>query len=307
METGSRYVCLGIDWSQPDQPALRLGQHGSSEPSWLQPLADALGFRITRPERYCSGWFNLTGSTPRHVICESWEVITRSKQCQRCQYLEGFIGVHQAHRRIGELPANIQEYLRQPHYLYIAAYADGSTKVGTAAQVRMLSRLAEQGAATACFIAEAADGLRVRQAEAALSASLGLKQALTTKRKLEALTTAVDLSRIRQTLERTVQASAQIVDSLDIANRLAQPQWWTPSSRALAAFASAPVALYAHTLSTGEHGLKFHGVTGTIAVFFTQPEDGASAFAADLSDLQGRELEFGDFHSPDQAVQAQLF
>ncbi|HEY6736385.1 MAG TPA: DUF2797 domain-containing protein [Candidatus Saccharimonadia bacterium] len=307
MVTGSNIVCLGIDWSQPDQPALRLAQLGSAGPSWLRPLTGTLGFRIDHSERYCSGWFDLTGPIPRHITCETWEVVTRAKQCRRCQFREGFIGAHQAHNRPNALPANVREYLRQPHHLYVAGYADGSTKIGTAAQARQTVRLAEQGAVAACFIAEAPDGLLIRVAEAFLSTSLGLKQAVPTRRKLEALTSPVDPSAIKYRLEPAAITALQAARDLDSVTCLPVPLWWALPAPATAAFAAAPVALYAYSLEEGEHGLHIQGITGTIAVFTTHSAMDAPVFAADLSALQGHQVELGSFESPLQPVQDSLF
>lgn len=74
--------------------------------------------------------------------------------------------------------------MAQPHWLYLATFADGTTKVGTTAGPRKRSRLAEQGALFATYLAASPDGRRVRFLEDALTSRLGLTQTVRAVRAL---------------------------------------------------------------------------------------------------------------------------
>ncbi|WP_256127635.1 hypothetical protein [Arthrobacter sp. SDTb3-6] len=94
--------------------------------------------------------------------------------------------MHDFHRS-GIGPAGLKAYLAQPHWLYVATFADGTVKVGTASQRSKWSRLAEQGAIVARYVAHARDGSVVRVLEDAVSAGLGLTQFVRGTAKFAAL------------------------------------------------------------------------------------------------------------------------
>lgn len=309
----SELVCLSVDWSNEIKPALRVATAGSAEPAQLLPLEGALRFRILDSDkRYCAGWFDLTGADPRHVNCQNWEQITTGKQCRRCQFKEGFITVHQAHRGLDRLAGNVRSYITQPHRLYLDIFADGSSKVGTVAESRLSSRLSEQGAVAACYVARANDGIGVRKAEAAVSAELRLRQALTGKRKLAAMLSKINVEELRDKLKKLVTQARPLLVQLAAEHSWIEVEeeasWWKPSPSAEAAISSAPVAEYQASLSEGDHSFYIKGMTGSIAVFALRGNDPEpQLFAADLSRLHGMTLTFGDYHSTIESVQTSLF
>ncbi|MGH3697294.1 MAG: DUF2797 domain-containing protein [Pseudonocardiaceae bacterium] len=311
MSTNSDLLCLGVDWSRPAEPSLRLANLGSTAPSYLLPLNGLIGFRITDSStRYCAGWFDLTGDEPCHVNCESWERISSGKQCRRCQFKEGFLSAHQAHRGAAQLPDNVRTYLTQPHWLYLDIFADGSSKVGTVAESRLASRLAEQGAVAAYYVARANDGIRIREAEAAVSTQLRLRQTLSTKRKLEALQSKVDTVGLCDRLEALVKKVQPFLLSVAESGAIEVPdtpaRWRLPSA-AVTAFEEAPLIIYPSQLSSGDHSLYMHGVTGPIGVFAINNEPNPQLYAGNLANLHGMLLAFGDFHSTVEAAQPSLF
>src|SRR5699024_1423888 len=149
-------------------------------------------FRVDGEQRSCIGWFDLTGPEGRHVRCRADEVVTRGKQCRRCQYKEGFIAAHQAHRAPGTLPENIRDYLRQPHWLYLGVFANGRTNAAPAAASRRRSRLADQGPVAALALARTRDGATVRTLESAGARHCGLPQQAQTRRKVLGLQNSID-------------------------------------------------------------------------------------------------------------------
>lgn len=308
MQNNRKFVCLGVDWSENGQPALRMSSRQMPAPSFLLPLKGILRFQITEPQaRFCIGWFKLQGKTFTHINCQRWEVINTAKQCQQCMRLEGFTSVHQAHRQPESLREDVRFYLMQPHYLYMAVFADGSLKVGTVAESRLSVRLAEQGAVAAFFIAYTTDGLIVRQVEEAVSASLSISQSLSSVRKLHALTNKVQIERLTSRLVKMVHEARVVIDRLGWVESLDMSYSWTPPASALIAFSSSPAEEYTSSFKEGEHSLYIRGVTGTIAVFAIRNERNPTLFVADLSNLKGREVQFGDYWSPTQSVQTSLF
>lgn len=313
MTKHSELVCLGVDWTDTSCPCLRVAVAHSPEPSRLLPLLnESLCFRIAAPGvRYCAGWFDLRGVEPQHVNCETWEQIDRGKQCDRCRYREGFLLAHQAHRGVGQLPGNLRSYLLRPHHLYVDIFADGTAKVGTVAEARLASRLAEQGAVAACYVAKAKDGIDIRRAEEAVSSEFQLRQSMSMKRKLGALMSPVNTGDLETRLYALVAAVRLFLDSMageydwiEVGER--SVSWSLPPAGA-AAFAAAPVLKYPGDFAVGDHSLHIKGITGPIGVFSTADEVNAQLYAGSLSDLQGATLTLGEFHSKLEPVQPSLF
>ena len=74
-------------------------------------------------------------------------------------------------------------YLSHPHRLYLAAFRDGSIKVGTTRGSSGHTRLIEQGAWLATYVAEVEDGSRFAD-EDQITEKLGVTQAVDTRRKI---------------------------------------------------------------------------------------------------------------------------
>jgi Protein of unknown function (DUF2797) len=305
-------VWLGIDWTG-GTPAARLAQPGSPSPARLVPLEGELCFRLSEPAvRYCAGWFDLSGPEARHVVCQSWQRLDKGRQCRRCQYLEGFIVAHQGYQgSLADMPPNLRDYLAQPHRLYVDVFADGSSKVGTVAEQRLADRLSEQGPVAACYVARTRDGLEARRLEAAMSKRLELPQAVSTTRKLRGLASTVDVASLGARLLDLASQSAALVTQLAGEgdwSPIDPPESWRPPATSAAVFARTPLATYPGQLTSGEHSLHIHGMSGAIAMVATAPGDDPVLCAANLGQLLGAELEFGDFQSSVPAVaQTALF
>lgn len=305
-------VWLGIDWSA-DPPAALLAEPGSPGPARLAPLDGELRFRVCESGvRYCAGWFDLSGAEARHVVCQAWQRLDKGRQCPRCQYLEGFVAVHQGYEgSLAKMPGNLRRYLSQPHRLYVDIFADGSSKVGTVAEQRLASRLAEQGPVAACYVARARDGLEARRLEAAVSKRLELPQAVATVRKLRALTAKVDVpalgTRLLELAIRTAAAAGGLAGE-GAWSPIDPPEPWRPPAISAAVFAATPLVLYPQPLAEGEHALYIRGLSGPIALAATAPGDGVACYAANLGQLLGVELGFGEYQSSVPAeMQTTLF
>lgn len=309
MQVNGAFICLGVDWSNFDQPALRLGGREMDGKSFLLPLRDeVLSFRVIEPQtRYCLGWFDLKGAAPRHITCRTWQEVSAGKQCQDCQRLEGFQAVHQAHRYPDRLRDDVRRYLMQTHYLYVAVFAGGDVKVGTVAESRKLTRLAEQGAVAAYYVAQTDDGFLVRRAEEMVSTTLGLKQALSSSRKLKALYDRVEDTRLVNELTVLAHEVGSVIDRLEVAHRLSRPVLWRCPPSARDVLDATPVYPYGFSLKEGEHLLRTKGVIGSILAFDSNVDPESPSYAVGLSDLTGREIDFGDYRGQQQFTQTKLF
>lgn len=168
----------GIDWTTSG-PVL---QHHDDDGGGLLPLAagDWLRFSVRQGPRLCLGSFAVHGPmTATHTPCPRSAAAERGYQCGGCFGRDDFRFMHDIHYdtpRSGAVPAGLKAYLSQEHWLYIATFAGGATKVGTASGTRKWGRLAEQGAVVACYVAQAQDGRIVRLLEDTVTESLGLSQ-----------------------------------------------------------------------------------------------------------------------------------
>jgi hypothetical protein len=287
---------LGLDWSDSDTPHLRTTDPTNPNGSVLHPLLGEHTFRIDGDQRRCIGWFDLTGTEARHVCCRTDEPATRGRQCRRCQYKEGFIAAHQAHRGPQALPDNIRDYLQRPHWLYLDVFAHGAMKVGTAAESRRRSRLAEQGPVAALYVARTPDGIAIRSLEAAVSQHFNLSQQVPTRRKILGLQQAVDTAALTT---RLTDLAAQVVPYLEKLTAdqpdtdvFSDPEPWVRPACATTVFEAAPVLAYPSDLTQGTHHLHITGVSGPVALVTAGPEPrpGTVRYCADLTTLIGRRL-----------------
>jgi hypothetical protein len=295
---------LGLDWSDPDTPHLRTTDPTNPNGSVLHPLLGEHTFRVDGDQRRCIGWFDLTGAGARHVCCRTGEVVNRGRQCRRCQYKEGFIAAHQAHRGPQALPDNIRDYLQRPHWLYLDVFAHGAMKVGTAAESRRRSRLAEQGPVAALYVVRTRDGIAIRSLEAAVSQRFNLSQQVPTRRKILGLQQAVDTAALTT---RLTDLAAQVVPYLDRLTAdqpgtevFSDPDPWVRPACATTVFDASPVLAYLSDLTQGTHHLHVTGASGPVALFTTDPEPhpDTARYCADLTALIGRRLTVA---TPDEA------
>lgn len=184
------YLYCGLNWREAGQWAYEAISPDGTVVQWDGP-ATRLAFRFVDQSRYCLGYFTFENFTGTRKSCPNRSTVKSGTQCDRCRYLEGFAAVHQHQGPIDHLPNQIQDYIAQPHLLYIACFGTGTCKVGTAALSRRGARLYEQGAILARIIARSPDGLHVRQLERAVAAS-GVKQAMNSSAKTALLTGALD-------------------------------------------------------------------------------------------------------------------
>lgn len=334
--TDARYLVHGVFWDGPAAagfrhdgggPVLRLEQLEHREPSEASELARPqhpdparldgrfrevtlrsgthLGFRVSGAGKFCLGHHKVHSPSQRdHVLCPGGAAAVQGSQCDRCFVMDDSRLIHDFHRG-GRVPAGLRAYLMQPHWLYVATFAGGATKVGTASDLRKWNRLAEQGAAVARYVARADDGRVVRVLEDMVTSAAGLPQQIRSAAKAAALTApapAVGLdarnrqlaAEVRSLLARSGVEGFSVVDE----------QWVRPA-QADPISSPGPRHAYPHDFSEGSHGFRITSLSGAYAL--AALEGSELEFIVSLGLLKGRKIELGDYSSEVPAVQESLF
>ncbi len=291
----------------PPSAALPAGTSLSSVPlsagQWLR-------FAVHEGPRCCVGSFAVHGPTDSvHSPCPQLATAERGYQCGPCFARDDFRFMHDFHRS-GIAPAGLPAYLAQPHWLYIATFADGATKVGTASQRSKWSRLAEQGAVVAQYVALADDGRIIRQLEDLVTDHLGLTQQIRSAAKSAALRNPLpaaslaavnaDHARAVRKLLRDVGLAGfrgvnEVWERPGIANGLAEPDEGAAAQR----------HPYPSALDGGGHGLLIKAILGG---YVLAAIDGTETdFVVNLGLLKGKRITLGNYRSVPPAVQNSLF
>jgi len=290
-----------------------------SATSSLRPLLGMhFGYRVgPDSRRICVGHRPFRGGrsdTPikDYVDCRQ-RPLPGKRTCRPCAIVEATFAsnLHHAHTRedVG-LDPDMAAHLRQPNLLYLAAFRDGSVKVGTSTERRVNTRLTEQGAWMARVVAWVSDGVTVRLLEDWITEKLGLPQSVSIGRKLEGLERPLSDERLRKMLDANKDTVHRLIGSdpligSDESAELVRPlddHWRHP--RADAGDWSR-LHRYPIDLRTGAHDLDVLNACGRL-IAVTRPGS-SDQFVADLQPLYGIELELGDFGSEPLAVQDSLF
>lgn len=169
--------------------------------------------------RWCAGHsrgrLDEDGTARFHTVpCPLHRRISRGQQCTECERLDEFRGIHRIHRG-GPVTEAARAYALRPHWLYVATFPDGTSKVGTAHERSQSSRLDQQAVAAADYVALAEDGLEVRELEDAVTQVLGLTQAKRVEAKYRAWTAPLPGKDLAQIHDRTVHEAREYLASLD--------------------------------------------------------------------------------------------
>lgn len=268
-------------------------------------LGSRLAFEVVGRGPYCTGRFvfgSLHGGG--RVPCPGRALAVTGGQCERCAATDGFRFLHQVHRG-GSVSGPLGAYVAQPHWLYIATFADATSKVGTAAQLRKRVRLHEQGALRATYVARAADGRLVRRWEDDLSQAIGLSQTKRGSAKVRALVGPRSGREIERAHQEQVRRAAPVLVRLG-ADVLAER--WHPPAVHLDFWqgeAAGGSPEYPHPLTEGPHCLSVHAMIGAAAL--ATVNDAPRFVIADLGALKGRRILRTDVRSPPVVAQDSLF
>lgn len=303
----SQVLVRGVTWGGGG-PSLSFTTDDGDASVPLEP-GHWLRFRVAAgadiPERYCLGFSSVQGPTDTtHFPCPSKAGAERGYQCGSCFARDDFRFMHDFHRS-GIAPAGLKAYLAQPHWLYVATFADGTTKVGTASQRSKWTRLAEQGAVVARYVAHAADGTVVRVLEDAVTKELGLTQFVRGAAKFRALLNPRPAAQLEAGNQATADVVREFLDNQTTAGFDAVTEQWEPEASSQAVAGAGQRIAYPQPLVSGEHGVLVKAVLGSYALVAVDDSD--STFLLDFSALKGRKIAGGDFRTAVPALQESLF
>lgn len=304
-------LCHGVTWSDagPALTSTAIGPERGS-PAGRRSLALTagahLGFEIVADRRYCLGFQQVHGRDDRsHIPCPDQAPADRGYQCARCYSSDDLRFMHDVHRS-GIAPAGLKRYLDQPHLLYIATFADGSTKVGTSVEHRIRTRLVEQGAVVARIVARAADGVIIRLLEDEITRGVGLQQAVRSATKAAALCSSLPWQRLDHLNSGSALAAAGLLEGgLGIEGYIPVREEFDPPASWSAVLEQRGLQPYPEPLTRGRHGFTVREVLGPSALVALAGSE--VTFVVDLTQLKGRRLVLGDFTTAVPTVQEALF
>lgn len=302
--TSSVFLCGGTAWDG-DGAFLRLAEPGGATAFLRLAPGTELRFRNrSEARRYCLGYELVREDGRTSHPCPDQACAERGYQCRRCFFQDEGRLVHNSHRG-GDLPAGLRSFLARPQWLYIATFADGTTKVGTAADRRKVLRLTEQGALAAQYVARADNGIRVRVLEDTLSSALGLTQAVRSGHKCAALSAPLPSATLEAINAGHADAARTVLFDLGQDGFEVVKESWGRPREFDAVLQNHGAGVYPLQLTAGEHGLVLRGVLGNTALAGT--DDAGLDFLADLTSLKGQRLELGDYSTSLPALQEPLF
>ena len=317
--TDTRYLVHGVFWD--GAPAQWVGHDGGSPVLRLQsPSGDLrdvsleagarLGFAVAGHGRFCLGHYKVHSASSRdHILCPASAPAVKGKRCERCFVLDDSRLVHDFHRG-GRVPNGLRTYLLQDHWLYVATFAGGASKVGTASHLRKWNRLAEQGAVVARYVARAEDGRVVRLLEDMVTREAGLAQQVRSAAKAEALAGPLPAAAVDSINERHAAAVRTLlgqaaVEGLSTEGFSIVDELWVRPAQAAGLCAPTARHAYPHPLEQGKHGFGITALSGTNALASLAGTH--AAFVVNLGRLAARTIVLGDFASEVPAVQESLF
>ncbi|RAX49808.1 DUF2797 domain-containing protein [Arthrobacter sp. AQ5-05] len=311
METRA-LLCRGIRWpAAPGTPSLVLDDENRHARDVVLEPETRLGFRVL-PGRWCLGHQLIADRTHRTLVpCPTGSLIASGTQCAPCAAADQSRPMHEFHRT-GRAGPGLRDYLDQPHWLYVATFAQGTTKVGTAANPSKWRRLAEQGAISARYVAWCPDGVSVRDLEDLLTSELGFTQQVRANSKVRGLLEnhvgTVELDALNASRAEAARSLLASLDPGTLAGSHTVEETWTPPPQGqvlLAGFDARRLQPYPGNLAEGPHGFCVAAVSGQVLGMELggQPE----MFVANAAVLKGRKLALGEHATQSPPVQGALF
>lgn len=312
--TDARYLVHGVFWDGPQAskpaddagaPVLRLQSPDGDFRQLSLRAGSRLGFKVVEPGRFCLGHVRVQpGSSRSHILCSRAAPAERSKQCERCFVLDEARLMHDFHRG-GRVTPGLREYLMQEHWLYVATFAGGATKVGTASGPRKWNRLAEQGAGAAQYVARADDGRVVRILEDLVTAGAGFTQQVRTAAKAEGLLRPLPAAQLAAVNAGAADKVRELLARTAVEGFDTVAEQWVRPAHADGLYGSDSRHAYPHPLERGRHGFAVAALSGQNALARLDGTD--AGFVVNLSRLAARTIVLGDYASEVPAVQESLF
>ncbi len=317
----SALVVLGLSWeSGQAKLRMRVPEVAPTVNSASELVAAAgleLNYRVgPDPTRHCIGHVSSAKNGGGYKDCFNRPQPTE-KTCVNCAVAEATFAsnLHHAHTRDrAELDPNMVDHLEQTNILYLAAFRDGSIKVGTSTEHRKIKRWTEQGAWRAIEVASVSDGFLVRRLEDLVTEKLGVPQSVAVKRKLAGMASPQATEVLDDRLLPLTEEIHGLMSSLDRLPGAAEWQSATDELEPTSQMWSFPGAedevweglyLYPARLDSGTHHLEVIEMCGRMAVLARPGSD--DRFVADLGRLFGIELDLGQYEPDRLAIQDSLF
>jgi hypothetical protein len=303
--TPDRRLVLGVVWSG-EHAEVRLRDDDETTSRLVPLIGLKLNYRASGDSvRRCLGRTPFRKAEAAHTDCPNPPEV-RGRLCRSCAASDATFAsnLHHAHTKDrATIDPAVAEHLRQPNLLYLAAFRDGSIKVGTTTQKRSLKRLTEQGAWRAVFVALAGDGYAIRDLEDRVTVELGIPQSVSMARKLWGMSSPLPDEMVVARLGERAGLVGGLVEGMDESRMNPHSEAWSfPNSKD-------PVWSGLHRypldLSSGQHNLQLAGACGRMVVITRALSN--DVFVADIGQLYGIELEMGEYEPDDLVVQDSLF
>ncbi|TDT32718.1 DUF2797 domain-containing protein [Naumannella halotolerans] len=259
-----------------------------------------LGFRVSSPERWCLGHRDTDGN---RIACPDTATVITGQRCARCEAADPYRWMHIVHRS-AFLGPHLRAQVMQPHWLYVASFGPRLHKVGTAVQGRQWTRVAEQGALLAGYLAVADDGIEVRRLEDLVSARTALGQVVRPAAKSAALVAGATPESTRAGHDRLITEARALLRAETTAAVI--DEQWIADPDPAPMLAGHILHAYPYSLAEGAHGFEIICVLGSSALVRLQGDED-DTFVVDLTHLTGRRIVTASIATTAPAVQNGLF
>ena len=298
------FYLTAVSW-RSGEPFLRFQARDDNSATFVEARDLFLRFRVVIDQpRRCIGRTKRTEEGSSHQECDS--VPTGGRYCEKCQTAENVnaANMHQAHRKgRAEIDKAMAAYLSHPHRLYLAVFRDGTIKVGTTRGRSGDTRLIEQGAWAATYIAEVEDGFTVRELEDAVTEQLGVTQAVDTRRKILGHLHHLPNQELKQSLSHLSNETEKVLsEQLGSRGSLINEPWSNPM---IDEEVWGKLVSYPSSINEGAHELTIHSMVGRLAA--CHKTGFADTFLLDWQPLLTLPLETGTFEVDELAMQESLF
>lgn len=191
------YLLSHVGFSPEGAPYIVL-QRDNSLVSF-NPLGHTTTFQFDTDQRFCRGWHDL--ETGEDSPCPDGQIIDdKYDQCSACQKRTGF---NPAFYHAASVSPQQEARNQQPHFLYLAYFADDLVKVGISYAQRGNARLLEQGARSALILDTFPTAHIARHYEAKIAALPRICETLQLAKKIAQLEKLHDPSKAIATLTET--------------------------------------------------------------------------------------------------------
>lgn len=262
--------------------------------------------------KFCLGYITMNKDGSRNNLpCPKTKAMRTGTQCDSCRRLDHSKFMHHFHKT-GEAPEGMRKYLEQPHFLYIASFAHGATKVGTTSTQSKWTRLAQQGAVIARYIARANDGTAIRVLEDLVTEHVGLSQQVRQKSKVKGLTSweldyaQLDAANAQSAgAARTFLGAQRGLDTYGV--QLKDEKWEQPAfaQPVIEAWDSHSVHSWNSALPGSTVNLRIRGVLGQSIL--ADSGDGTTLRLLDAAELKTREVQVHGMREDFKEEQSALF